>query len=40
MKKRKYNEFMKRYDKFKNNNLPTPFWYNERKTLEYVKYWQ
>lgn len=36
MKKRKYNEFMKRYDKFKKNNLPTPFWDDERKTLEYV----
>lgn len=26
----------KRYDKFKNNNLPTPFWDTERQTLEYV----
>ena len=36
MKKRKFNEFMKRYDKFKKNNLPTPFWDDERQTLEYV----
>ncbi len=36
MQKRKFNEFMKRYDKFKNNNLPTPFWDDERQTLEYV----
>ena len=28
--------FKKRYDKFKNNNLPTPFWDDERFTLEYV----
>lgn len=27
---------MKRYDKFKKNNLPTPFWDDERLTLEYV----
>ena len=24
------------YDKFKNNNLPTPFWDKEREVLEYV----
>lgn len=36
MPKRKFNEFMKRYDKFKNNNLPTPFWDEKRQTLEYV----
>lgn len=29
-------EFYKRYDKFKKNNLPTPFWDEERQTLEYV----
>jgi len=29
-------EFIKRYDKFKDNNLPTPFWDEERQTLEYV----
>ena len=28
--------FLKRYDKFKDNNLPTPFWDSERNTLEYV----
>ena len=26
----------KRYDKFKNNNLPTPFWDEERQVFEYV----
>ncbi len=31
-----YKEFIKRYDKFKKNNLPTPFWDEERQTLEYV----
>lgn len=31
-----YKEFSKRYDKFKNNNLPTPFFDKERQTLEYV----
>ena len=36
MQKRKFNEFMKRYDKFEKNNLPTPFWDEERQTLEYV----
>ena len=36
MKKFEYNEFVKRYNKFKKNNLPTPFWDSERQTLEYV----
>lgn len=36
MKKFDYKEFEKRYDKFKKNNLPTPFWDNERQTFEYV----
>lgn len=27
---------MNRYEKFKNNNLPTPFWDEDRETLEYV----
>ena len=36
MQKRKFNEFMKRYDKFEKNNLPTPFWDEKRQTLEYV----
>lgn len=31
-----YKEFIKRYDKFKKNNLPTPFWDEERRTLEYI----
>ena len=38
MNKRKYKEFLKRYDKFKKNNLPTIFWDEERQTLEYVYY--
>lgn len=29
-------EDLKRYDKFKKNNLPTPFWDEERNVLEYV----
>lgn len=31
-----YKEFEKRYAKFKKNNLPTPFWDDDRHTLEYV----
>ena len=38
MNKKKAKEFVKRYDKFKRNNLPTPFWDEERQTLEYVSY--
>lgn len=34
-----YKEFIKRYDKFKKNNLPTPFWDEERQTLEYVYFY-
>lgn len=34
-----YKEFIKRYDKFKNNNLPTPFWDEERQTLEYIYFY-
>lgn len=33
-----YKEFIKRYDKFKKNNLPTPFWDEKRQTLEYVHF--
>lgn len=36
MDKFDYETFNKRYDKFKNNNLPTPFFDEERQTLEYV----
>ena len=36
MEKFDYKEFNKRYDKFKKNNLPTPFWDRERQVLEYV----
>lgn len=38
MNKKEYREFNKRYEKFKNNNLPTPFWDEERQTLEFVHY--
>lgn len=38
MNMRKYKEFMRRYDKFKKNNLPTPFYDDERQTHEYVYY--
>lgn len=38
MKKKDYQEFLTRYEKFKSNNLPTPFWDEERQTLEYVYY--
>lgn len=33
-----YKTFNKRYDKFKKNNLPTPFWDRERQVFEYVFY--
>ncbi len=36
MQEDKYQKFCKRYDKFRNNNLPTPFWDEERQVLEYV----
>ena len=36
MNKKELENFKKRYDKYKNNNLPTPFWDDERFTLEYV----
>ena len=38
MNKKEAKEFVKRYDKFKNNNLPTPFWDDGRQILEYVNY--
>ena len=38
MNEEKYQEFCQRYNKFKKNNLPTPFWDEERQTLEYVYY--
>lgn len=31
-----YDKFNKRYDKYKKNNLPTPFWDEERQVKEYV----
>ena len=38
MKEHKFIEFQKRYEKFKKNNLPTPFFDGERQTFEYVYY--
>ena len=38
MTKFDYKTFNKRYDKFKKNTLPTPFWDRERQVLEYVCY--
>lgn len=39
MKEFEYKEFITRYDKFKKNNLPTPFWDEEGQTLEYVYFY-
>lgn len=38
MQEHKFIEFQKRYKKFKKNNLPTPFFDDERQTFEYVYY--
>lgn len=38
MKKFDYKTFNERYEKFKKNNLPTPFWDKERQVLEFVCY--
>lgn len=38
MTKSNYKTFNLRYEKFKKNNLPTPFWDKERQVLEYVFY--
>lgn len=38
MKRKDYKLFLKKYDKFEKNNLPTPFWDDERQVLEYVYY--
>ncbi len=39
MKKKEYEKFIERYDKFKKNNLPTPFWDDERQVFEYVYFY-
>jgi len=39
MTETEYKEFNKRYDKFRKNNLPTPFWDEKRQTLEYVYFY-
>lgn len=36
MTDKEYQKFIKRYDKFKENNLPTPFWDEERQVEEYI----
>ena len=36
MKNKDYENFRKRYDKFKKYNLPTPFFDDERQTREYI----
>ena len=36
MSKFDYKTFNLRYEKYKKNNLPTPFWDKERQVLEYV----
>ena len=36
MNEKEFQKFMKRYDKFKKNNLPTLFYDEERRTREYV----
>ena len=33
-----YKEFAKRYEKFKDCNLPVRYWDDERQTLEFVYY--
>lgn len=38
MNKNQTKEFLKRYDKFKKNNLPTPFCDDERQIFEYVSF--
>ena len=38
MQEHEFIEFQKRYEKFKRNNLPTPFFDEERQTFEYVYY--
>lgn len=40
MTEEEYKKFCKRYDKFKKNNLPTPFWDDERQTYEYVRFYK
>ena len=36
MSDKEYQKFIKRYDKFKDNNLPTPFWDEERQVKEFI----
>ena len=39
MEEKEYKKFIKRYDKFKKNNLPTYFWDDERLVQEYVYFY-
>ncbi len=36
MTDKEYQKFIKRYDKFKDNNLPTPFWDEERQVPKFI----
>ena len=39
MNETEYKKFCQRYDQFKKNNLPTPFWDEERQVKEYVYFY-
>lgn len=39
MSEEEYKTFCKKYDKFKKNNLPTPFWNEISQTYEYVYFY-
>ena len=39
MTDKEYQKFNRRYNKFINNNLPTPFWDDERQVKEYVYFY-
>ena len=38
MEEKDYKKFIKRYDKFKKNNLPTYFWDDDKVILKHFKY--
>ena len=39
MSEEEYKKFCERYNRFKKNNLPTPFWDEERQIYEYVYFY-
>ncbi len=39
MTDKEYQKFNRRYNKFMNNNLPTPFWDDERQVKEYIYFY-